>query len=216
MKNKAIYIFSFIALVLFQVSCTKEFLELEPKTGQVEANYYKTEDQAFLAVAAVYDAYSVQNWQFVPTMSDIFSDDAYSGGANISDMSQFHEIEMFAMTLENGAAADLWNRCYSGIYRANQYLAKQEGVEWETEGLKERLEAETLFLRAYLYWDLVRHYGYTPLIAEVLPSVEDYKNIPQNTPDELFTFIATDLLKAVFTAPIPIVTISSITLLLIK
>jgi hypothetical protein len=206
MKNKTIYIFSFIALMLFQVSCTKDFLELEPKTGQVEANYYKTEDQAFLAVAAVYDAYSVQNWQFVPTMSDIFSDDAFTGGSNVSDMSQFHEMEMFAMTLENGAAADLWNRCYSGIYRANQYLAKQEEVTWETEGLKERLEAETLFLRAYLYWDLVRHYGYTPLIMEVLPSVEDYKSIPQNTPDELFTFIATDLLTAVSVLPVNLTT----------
>ncbi|NQU54145.1 MAG: RagB/SusD family nutrient uptake outer membrane protein [Bacteroidetes bacterium] len=201
MKNKSIYIFSFIALMFFQVSCTQDFLELEPKTGQVEANYYKTEEQAFLAVAAVYDAYSVQNWQFVPTMSDIFSDGAFAGGSNISDMSQWHEMEMFNMTPENGSASDLWNRCYSGIYRANLYLQKQEEVEWETEGLKERFEAETLFLRAYLYWDLVRHYGSTPLILEVLASVEDYKSIPQNSPDELFTAIASDLLKAVSVLP---------------
>ena len=202
MKNKTIYIFSFVALMLFQVSCTQDFLELEPKTGQVEANYYKNEEQAFLAVAAVYDAYSVQNWQFVPTMSDIFSDDAFCGGSNISDMSQFQEMEMFNMVPENGAAADLWNRCYSGIYRANLYLQKQEEVEWLTDGLKERLEAEVLFLRAYFYWDLVRHYGYTPLITEVLPSVEDYKSLPQNTPDELFTQIASDLLKASAVLPV--------------
>uniref|UniRef100_UPI003217D330 RagB/SusD family nutrient uptake outer membrane protein n=1 Tax=uncultured Draconibacterium sp. TaxID=1573823 RepID=UPI003217D330 len=202
MKNKAIYIFSFIALLFIQVSCSEDFLELSPKTGQVEANYYQNEEQAFLAVSAVYDAYSVQNWQFVPTMSDIFSDDAFCGGSNVSDMSQFQEMEMFNMTAENNAAADLWNRCYSGIYRANLYLQKQEEVEWVTDGLKERLEAETLFLRAYFYWDLVRHYGYTPLIAEVLPSVEDYKTIPQSAPDELFTQIATDLLKAELVLPV--------------
>ena len=40
MKNKSLYIIYFIALVMLQVSCKKEFLELEPKTGQVEANYY--------------------------------------------------------------------------------------------------------------------------------------------------------------------------------
>ncbi len=204
MKNKTIYILSFVALALLQVSCSEEFLELEPKTGQVEANYYQNEEQALLAVTAVYDAYSVQNWQFAPTMSDIFSDDAFCGGSNISDMSQWQEMEMFKMTPTNGAATDLWNRCYSGIYRANLYLEKQENVAWETEGLKERLEAETLFLRAYFYWDLVRHYGYTPIITEVLPSVDDYKSVPQSTPEELFTQIASDLLKALNVLPVTV------------
>ncbi len=204
MKNKTIYILSLVALVFLQVSCSKDFLELEPKTGQVEANYYQNEEQALLAVAAVYDAYSVQNWQFVPTMSDIFSDDAFCGGSNISDMSQWQDMEMFKMEPENNSASDLWNRCYSGIYRANLYLQKQENVSWETEGMKERLEAETLFLRAYFYWDLVRHYGYTPIITEVLPSVEDYKNLPQNSPEELFTQIADDLLKAVAVLPVTV------------
>lgn len=204
MKNKLIYIFSFIIIASILVSCSDEFLELEPKTGQVEANYYKNEEQAFLALTAVYDAYSVQNWQFVPTMSDIFSDDAFCGGSNISDMSQWQEMEMFKMTAENNTSADLWNRCYSGIYRANLYLQKQDNIEWKTDGLKERFEAETLFLRAYFYWDLIRHYGYVPVITEVLPSVEDYKDLTQNTPNEIFTQIASDLLKASAVLPVTI------------
>ncbi len=204
MKKNILYITLFLASILGSTSCSDSFLELEPKTGQVEANYYKTEDQALLAVAAVYDAYSVQNWQFVPTMSDIFSDDAFCGGSNISDMSQWQEMEMFAMTPENNSSSDLWNRCYSGIYRANLYLQKQDEVNWVTAGKKERLEAETLFLRAYFYWDLVRHYGYVPLVTTVLPSVEDYKNLPQNTPEEIFTQIAADLLKAVAVLPVEI------------
>ena len=204
MKNKSFYISGFMALTFFLGSCSQDFLELEPKTGQAEANYYKTEEQALLAVAAVYDAYAVQNWQFVPTMSDIFSDDAFTGGSNINDMSQWHDMEMFKMTAENNSSSDLWNRCYSGVYRANLYLQKQEGVEWKTDGMQARLEGETLFLRAYLYWDLVRHFGSTPLITSVLPSVEDYKNLPQSTPDELFTQIASDLLKAISVLPVTV------------
>lgn len=204
MKKKIIYITTFLALTLANISCSDSFLELEPKTGQVEANYYKTEDQAFLAVTAVYDAYAVQNWQFAPVMADIFSDDAFCGGANVNDMSQWHEMEMFKMTPENNTSTDLWNRCYSGIYRANLYLEKQTEVEWKTEGLQKRFEAEVLFLRAYLYWDLVRHYGYVPIITEVFSNVEDYKNIPQNTPEEVFKQIATDLLKAIPALPVHI------------
>ncbi|WP_163710911.1 RagB/SusD family nutrient uptake outer membrane protein [Mangrovibacterium lignilyticum] len=204
MKKNIIYAASLLALTFGNISCSESFLELEPKTGQAEANYYKTEEQAFLAVTAVYDAYSVQNWQFAPTMSDIWSDDTFAGGSNVSDMSQWQEMEMFKMTSENNSSSDMWNRCYSGIYRANLYLQKQEEVEWVTDGLKDRLEAETLFFRAYFYWDLVRHYGYTPVITEVLPSVEDYKSLPQGTPEELFTQIATDLLNALPNLPVQI------------
>lgn len=204
MKKKIIYITSFLALTFGSISCSDSFLELEPKTGQVEANYYKTEEQALLALTAVYDAYAVQNWQFAATMADIFSDDAFCGGANVNDMSQWQEMEMFKMTPENNTSGDLWNRCYSGIYRANLYLQKQADVEWKTEGLKNRFEGEALFLRAYLYWDLVRHYGYVPIITEVLPNVEDYKNIPQNSPAEVFTQIAADLLKAIPALPVQI------------
>jgi hypothetical protein len=201
MKKSILYGLLFLALMLTGNSCTQEFLELEPKTGLTEASYYKNEEQALLAVTAVYDAYSVQNWQFAPVMSDIWSDDAFCGGSDATDMAQWQDMEMFKMEPENNSSSDLWNRCYSGIYRANLYLQKQEGVEWITDGLKERFEGEVKFLRAYFYWDLVRHYGWVPLISEVLPSIEDYKSIPQNTPDEIFTFIAGDLLAAVAIVP---------------
>ncbi len=204
MKKKLLYVTSVLALAFGTFSCSESFLELEPKTGQVEANYYKTEDQALLALTAVYDAYALQNWQFVATMADIFSDDAFCGGANVNDMSQWQEMEMFKMTPENNSSSDLWNRCYSGIYRANLYLQKQADIDWKTAGLKERMEGEALFLRAYLYWDLVRHFGYVPIITEVLPDVESYKNLPQNTPTEVFTQIASDLLKAVAVLPVNI------------
>jgi hypothetical protein len=201
MKKSILYGLAFLALMLTGNSCTKGFLELEPKTGLTEANFYKNEGQAFLAVTAVYDAYALQNWQFPPVMGDIWSDDAFCGGSDATDMAQWQDMEMFKMTPENGSSKDLWNRCYAGIYRANLYLQKQDGVDWVTEGLKERFEAEVKFLRAYFYWDLVRHYGWVPMITEVLPSVEDYKSIPQSTPTEIFTFIAGDLLAAVGVVP---------------
>jgi hypothetical protein len=201
MKKSILYSLFFLAVMVAGSSCSKEFLELEPKTGQVEANYYKTEGDAFLAVTAVYDAYSVQNWQFAPTMADIWSDDAFCGGSDASDMSQWQDMEMFKMEPENNSSSDLWNRCYSGIYRANLYLQKQEDITWETEGLKARYEAEVKFLRAYLYWDMVRHYGWVPIVTEVLPDVEEYKNVPQSSPAEVFALIASDLLDAVSALP---------------
>jgi hypothetical protein len=204
MKKSIFYSLFLLAVMVAGSSCSKDFLELEPKTGQTEANYYKTESDAFLALTAVYDAYSVQNWQFAPTMADIWSDDAFCGGSDASDMSQWQDMEMFKMEPENNSSSDLWNRCYSGIYRANLYLQKQEGIDWKTDGLKERYEAEAKFLRAYFYWDLVRHFGWVPIITEVLPNVEEYKNVEQSTPAEVFSLIASDLVDAVSVLPVQV------------
>jgi starch-binding outer membrane protein, SusD/RagB family len=201
MKNKILYSLGVASLMLLQVSCTQDFLELTPKTGQVEANYYQTEKDAFFAMTAVYDALSVQNWAPVPIMSDIWSDDAYAGGSDAGDMRQWQEIEQNIMDAESSSASDLWARCYAGLYRANLYIQKEPGIKWETEGLRERYMAEVKFLRAYFFWDLVRHYGSVPIITEVLPSVEDYRSVKQHTPAEVYRQIATDLLAAIPNLP---------------
>ncbi len=186
------------AIVVFGIqACTKDFLELEPKTGLVEENFYKTENDALLALVGVYDALTVQNWQFIPLMSDIFSDDAFTGGADAKDMSQWHEIEQSQMTDANGSAADLWNRCYTGIYRANLYLQKEGQIAWENDANQKRFAAEAKFIRGYIYFDLARHYGWVPIITSVLPSIDDYRAAKQNTPAEVYKQAITDLLAAI-------------------
>lgn len=194
---KKIRYIAYIAIVILGMqACTKDFLELEPKTGLVEENFYKTENDAFLALTGVYDALTVQNWQFIPIMSDIFSDDAFAGGADAKDMSQWQEIEESQMNDANGSAADLWNRCYTGIYRANLYLEKESGIEWENTANQKRFVAEAKFIRGYIYYDLARHYGWVPIITSVLPSIDDYRAATQNTPSEVYTQAIKDLLAA--------------------
>jgi len=201
MNYKNNYIVLLVLLVFGMQACTKDFLELEPRENLSTANAYQTEADAFLAAVAVYDALAVQNWQFVPIISDIYSDDAFAGGSNAGDMKQWHEIESNTMISDNATAGDLYNRCYSGIYRANMFFSKLDGITFETEGIKERLEGEVKFLRAYFYWDIVRHYGSAPVITKVYDDFEAYKTIPQNSPDEIFTQIATDLLDAIALLP---------------
>jgi len=195
-------------IVIFQ-ACTTDFIELTPKVSKLESNAYLTEDDALLALTAVYDALSVQNWNFAPIMSDIKSDDAYAGGdASGTDMQYWQEQESFNMPLESDAAKNMWNRCYSGIYRANLFLEKAGGIEgtegtivWKNQALKSRMVGEASFLRAYFYWDLVRHYGWVPIINKNLPSVDAYKDLTQSTPEQVYSQIASDLLVAEANCP---------------
>jgi hypothetical protein len=182
-------------IAVFQ-GCSDDFLELEPKTNRLEANSYNTQEDAFNAVVAVYDALAVQPWNFVPLQSDIFSDDAFCGGEQGGGMWQWQDQEIGIIDAENAAANDLWNRCYSGNYRANMFLQKEAGFAWQSENLRKRYHAEVITLRAYFYFDLVRHYGWVPIIDALLPSSEDYKDAQQNTPKEIFDFIAGELMTA--------------------
>jgi hypothetical protein len=197
MKKQITYNILFLGILAgtFQ-SCADDFLSLEPKTNKLEANAYKTEEDAFNAMIAVYDGLVVQPWNFVPIQSDIFSDDTYCGGEPGGGMWQWQDQEIGIIDAENGASSDLWNRCYSGIYRANMFLEKEGGFDWKSENKRKRMHAEVIVLRAYQHWDLVRHFGWVPIISELLPSSEDYKSKPQNTPEEVFNFVASELVSA--------------------
>lgn len=201
MKRKNLYITSFLALTLGLASCSKSFLELEPKTGQVEANYYKTEADAQAAVFSIYDSYQTMYAADVLGMSEAFSDDAFAGGNDPKDFPNFVQSENTDFSPETGDVRGLWERCYQGIYRANLYLGKQSQITFTTTGLQARLEAEAKFLRGYMYWDLARHYGWVPIITSVLPSPDDYKALPQNTPTQVYTQVAADLLAALPVLP---------------
>lgn len=195
--KKSIYKIVTVGLVFITVSCSDDFLALEPKVDQLESNAYQTEKDAFEAMVAVYHAFAVQPWIHVPMQSDIFSDDSYTAGEPGGGMMQYQEQENSTVTPENAAAADLWNKLYSGIYRANVYLEKEPGIAWETEGLQERMKAEVRVLRAHFYWDLVRHYGWVPLVTKQFDTFQASKEVTQEDPDIILTFIANELLESI-------------------
>ncbi len=194
-KVNKIFFFAIMLLISFN-SCSDDFLYLEPKTNKLEANTYNTEQDAINAMVAIYDALVVQPWNFVPIQSDIFSDDAFCGGEQGGGMWQWQDQEIGIIDAENSAAGTLWNRCYSGIYRANMFFLKESGINWKSGALRKRLNAEVRVLRAYFNWDLVRHFGWVPIIDEILPSSEDYKSQKQSTPEEVYQYIVKELLTA--------------------
>lgn len=204
MKNRIHTAIILFALVFSLQSCFDEFLEVEPKVNDLDANAYKTEEDAMEALIAVYNTLAVQPWNYVPIQSDIFSDDAFCAGEPGGGMWQWQDQEIGIIDPENAASSDLWNKCYSGNYRANMFFDKESGIVWETPGLRERMHAEVLVLRAYFYWDLVRHFGWVPLIPYLIPNTEDYKSIPQSSPEEMYSFIVEDLLLAIPDLPLTV------------
>ncbi|TXK36691.1 RagB/SusD family nutrient uptake outer membrane protein, partial [Pontibacter qinzhouensis] len=82
-----------------------------------------------------------------------------------------------------------WRDYYRAIYRCNMLLSKLDQIEWGNNAdQRQVVESEARFLRAYLYFDMVRLWGNIPLLTE--PSAE---NLPQANPEEVYKVIAEDL-----------------------
>ncbi|MBA4139570.1 MAG: RagB/SusD family nutrient uptake outer membrane protein, partial [Segetibacter sp.] len=80
-----------------------------------------------------------------------------------------------------------WAFLYNNIRRANIAM---EGLPTATidKALKDRLEGEARFLRAFFYHQLLRYYGGVPLITKVYSLNEDYSTT-RNTYAEVSSFI---------------------------
>jgi hypothetical protein len=200
MKRLKIYI-PVIAL-LSMVACKKSFLDTEDVTTATEQNFYKTPDDAWKALVGVYDGMQRANTSgsgLSVVATEVMSDDAFGGTGN-SDGFGFQmmdEFDKLRSPSDQDMFGDNWNTYYKAIYRANMLLSHLDQVNWKGhESLRNVYESETRFIRASLYFDMVRFWGNIPLVTK--PTSE---NVPQASPDSVYSLIAEDLKFAATNLP---------------
>ena len=199
---KTMAIFAMFGLVI--MGCSDEFLDRQPLDQVVSSNFYQTEEDAQKALVAVYDALQYQSspgvsWSPFVTFSDILSDDALAGGADVNDGLGANQLNTFNIPTTNLVVHSLWLKNYVGVYRANLLLEKIEGIDASDE-FKDRVIAECKFLRAYFYLELVRFFENIPLLTETIKGPSEYAQT-QNTPQEVYAQIAIDLVEAASQLP---------------
>ena len=204
MKRHKIFLI-LIAAGLFLGSCTKEFLEVQPKGTALEENYYQNAQEAYNGLVAAYDPLGTEcgatySNKLGPLNSA--SDDCYAGGATSSDVPAWQAWNNYTVDASVGIQADFWSRNFTGVYRANILLSKLDGVPMD-EALKARYIAESKFLRAYFYFDLVRLFKNVPLFTSLV-SPADIFNVTQAKPEDVWAQIEKDLNEAIPDLPVSI------------
>lgn len=190
---KKITIYTLALLVSVMSSCGDNFLDTEPLSTLTDGNFYKTPEDAYDALVGCYDGLQ-RVWNdglSFPVASEVLSDNAFGGTGN-SDGYGYQMIDEFDKTRsvsdQNIFQAN-WIAYYKAIYRCNVLIGKMEQIEWGSDGdLRATYESEARFLRAYLYFDMVRLWGSIPLLTE--PSKD---NVPQSDPEAVYAVIAQDL-----------------------
>lgn len=194
-----------LTLGLFS-SCSDSFLNSVPPSSLLDENFYKTEADAEMALVGCYDGFQSTSSGFpIYTVAEVASDECF-GGTGANDGPGYQMIDRLDKTkspADNNVFNDTWRNYYKAIFRCNNLLQKLPTIpSWKSTKdsvnniTKNRIEGETRFLRAIMYFDLVRLFENIPLLT--VPSA-DY--IPQANPTDVYKLIVSDLKFAAANIP---------------
>jgi len=189
------YLLIAACLYIMLPSCKKDLISVPQ--GTIDSAELNTPANIDKMVIAAYS--SLGNDDIVTSNSlwpegDLRSGDSHKGGDGLGDNSGWNDYEQFVTNRNDNTYTDqMWYQLYSGIARANDALARVNGISATAYPNKASRQGELHFLRAWWYFKLKILYNRIPYIDETVPK-SSYINISnvQYTSDQLWTKIAAD------------------------
>ena len=187
-------IFAITALMLALISCSDDILDISPKDRIAEDAVW-TDDKLINAYHT--SLYNSLLHGFRIHMQSKATDEAYCSITwDIGIIPQGALTPDNVTSVENthwtgGGNIYYWGTGYQYIRRINVFLEKMQGIEIED---KARLVAEARFLRAFIYFELIRRVGGVPIITESYELADATEiSFTRNSFDECVKFIEDEL-----------------------
>lgn len=188
-------------ICMASVSCSKDFLNRTDPTRINADLFFKNQVQVDQAVAGIYgqlQGITNSSYIFKEMMSDNTTFDLNPldrGGA-----AGWEAFEFSTVNSGNGEISNLWNLYYSAMYNVNNTIGKLP-ASTITDASKKLEEGELKFLRALLYFDLVRYFGDVVLVTKVLETADEAFTQLRAPQAQVYAQIETDLKDAVASLP---------------
>jgi len=203
MKRKIIYI-SFVAALLFITACKKDFLEVQPLTKVPSSVLLSDASGLSTLLANLYAKMPMEDFMYNPGKffnyhrdlggnafvdfgwsTSFYTDESnYSAGSGAGPVNDAY-WQYGAVTMSGNN--NISNGAYGSIRQVNQFLQDLQTVQLD-EGVRKRSISEAHFIRAYMYFGLVKRYGGVPII-EVPQLPGENLFVPRSTEKETFDFI---------------------------
>ncbi|MDA3853512.1 MAG: RagB/SusD family nutrient uptake outer membrane protein, partial [Bacteroidales bacterium] len=198
------YIYYIMLVALFTTSSCDDFLNVEVTGSVTEDDFYTNINEFQLSLYAVYSVLRTDDFQnSLPLIADGISDDFIYQRNNSDEYGEDgFRLENFDIQTDNVWVEKWYSVNYNGIFKANQLLAHiNDSIDikyvdnYDDEVRRwQHIYGQTLFLRAYYYFNLVRTFGG----VSIIPETQDIENsvIPRSTVEETYEFIEKDLRTA--------------------
>ena len=198
---KAIYRTALLFLLATAITaCDKNYLDRAPSVNLSEENIFTNPvlaaqfaDNAYNHLIDEYARFNVHRG-----ITGQAADEAVTGNGEVSIRTltngTYHDhYERGGSSLND--IGDVWARSYAGVRVANKMLSKMAVVPWTANQSATRIKGEMLFIRAFLYFELIKRFGGVPIVDKVYGPNDDI-DLPRNTYDECVSFIINDLKEA--------------------
>ncbi|MEN5194876.1 RagB/SusD family nutrient uptake outer membrane protein [Sphingobacterium faecium] len=178
-----------LALLLTSSSC-KDVLDIEDLNSLDESKVWNDPNLVNAYITNLYPLFG--NW---------------SAGADAnSDQLIGIAFPLDAVTVNN-AAYKVWD--YTTIRKINTAIQKVNESTGLSKDVKNSVLSQALFMRAYMYFNMVRNHGGVPYITVPQDLETDELQVPRNTTKECFDFIVKDLDQAISLLP-PVIAKNSV------
>jgi len=188
------YILIASTILLIFSSCN-DFLTLQPEYLINENNFYQTANDFEKALIGNYSALQQVHSISMLYLAELTTDNAYvEWAAPTVAETECDEVE-FTSTNQN--INNIWDLCFTTIARCNNILDRIDAADI-SDNVKSQYKGESLFLRAYCYFYMVRLFGDLPLVETAFRSPNEIAtfDMSRKPVDEIYQLIESDLIAA--------------------
>lgn len=202
--KKSITLLSTGVCLALASSCSTDFIDLKDPNAVAASTFYGNESDVQLAVNGIYQ--SLRSGNSIGESSALFNEersDNTGRNDNQSSAGEPFQFNDFSLLPSNTYLKSHWLALYQSISRSNQVLEGIEKVTFSSTTLKDQYKAEARFLRALIYFHLVRKWGDVPLVTTPLNTAgEVAASTFREKKEVVYQQIVADL-KEVVASPLP-------------
>ncbi|MFT4153396.1 RagB/SusD family nutrient uptake outer membrane protein [Parafilimonas sp.] len=186
---KRLFFGAFTACVCLFTACTKEnFLDKTTTTDLDEASVFSDSSRSMDFLTNVYIntnfSFSLSRFSSAAGL-DACSDEAEGPlSTSVTVYTQFAAGSVTPYSI----ATDAWSTSYAQIRAVNQFLKHLSSIPFP-DALKSRTRGEAVFLRAWYYAIMLKHYGGVPLIGDTVYTESDDISTARNTYEACVDYI---------------------------
>jgi hypothetical protein len=191
MKSRSFFLMS-LACIFIIISCSDKYFDEYPSDAPTENTFFHGPENIKMMLN---DAYFTMRsvYQFYYYVADLTSDDSYNSKFNNS--SDHITINESNVTSSNGAIGNLWTNSYNVIARCNMVLEQSEKISMDAT-VKQNYQNEAKFIRALIYFNLVRIFGDVPLVLKDIKTSEEAFSYGRESLENVYAQIQEDLTAA--------------------
>jgi hypothetical protein len=189
--KKVKILFGILGIVL--LSACNKLIDVKPENELDVRSIYANDHLATSAITGIYKSMMTEigpyNGQL--TRGFMLSTDEVIRFNSIADDTRFLNLSWKSTDV---IIANFWNKSYSYIYHCNSAIINLQKSKSLSANLRDQLEGEAKFLRAFVYFYLVNLFDSIPLVLDI--DTETTIKLKRTAPSLIYQQIITDLAEA--------------------